>query len=225
MDRVLSVRSLLGAVTGLVLVSGCADAPTSTSSRSTPTPAPSAFVVLTGLDWSTTSTRALKPAWTAGPCEGGGRAPLRCVRHNGQLVAQLEFLTYPTKTITHHGNDPVEIAHAVARSSYRSFRADRLAGCGSDASVDPLMTVEQQVVGRPGVRYEFRLHRHGRVDEQVVGWATVAGDTLNLIVTAAYAADACLPPKGPSTDVGVLDDARPVLDAAVAGATPPRSGT
>ena len=225
MDRVLSVRALIGAVAGSMLVAGCADTRTSAPSRSTPTPSPSASVVLPGLDWSTTSTRPLMPAWTAGPCAGGGRAPLRCVRHKGQLVAQLEFLTYPTKTITHHGNDPLGIAHAVARSSYRSFRADRLAGCGQGVSVDPLMTVEQHVVGRPGVRYEFRLHRHGRIDEQVVGWATVAGDTLNLIVTAAYAADACLPPEGPSTDVSALDAARPVLDAAIAAATPPKSGT
>ena len=225
MDRVRSVRTLISAVVGSALVAGCADTPTSTPSQSTPTPSPSASVVLTGLDWSTTSTRALMPGWRAGPCAGGGRAPLRCVRHNGKLVAQLEFLTYPTRTITHHGNDPVEIARTVARSSYRSFRADRLAGCGPGASVDPLMTVEQQVVGRPGVRYEFRLHRHGRIDEQVVGWATVAGDTLNLIVTAAYAADACLPPEGPSIDVSALEAARPVLDAVIAAATPPRSGT
>jgi hypothetical protein len=224
MNSVPTMGARIGSAIGLMFAVGCSDSsqpdtsPPPSSSPSSPAASPTS---MPGLDWTSDRTNILTPGWTAGPCPGGGDAPLRCVRHGGRLAAQMEFLKYPTKTITNSVGHAVAIARGVARSSYKSFRTDRLTACGKDVTVDPLVTSLQRVLGHDGVRYEFRLRKHGQIDELVVGWVTVADKSLQLVVTAGYADGACLPPEGPSVAPDELDARHDVLNAAVAAAMPP----
>ena len=168
------------------------------------------------------------PALTVGGCPGGGSAPLRCVRRGDRVVAQLELLRYPTRTIDVLRDAPpattVRRLHAVARDAFRTFRSDRVATCGAGTSFTGPVVSDQTVAGHPGVHWWFALNKAGRVDELVDTWATVVGRRLVLVRSAGYAAHACLPPEGERFDPGMLTSLRPALSDVVARIHPPNRG-
>jgi hypothetical protein len=177
------------------------------------------------IDWRHPEPLDAGDGWRLDDCEGD--APIVCVDRDGEPAGFLEVVEFPVASFDvmaeplADGDDDAAL-DALASSFGTDLAADRSLGCGEGYVVDPLPVTHLTTGDGPAVRYGLvGTTAGGEVSERVVQYAAIRGDSLVVLVAAAYDADGCLVAEGEEFAPDVLEAFQPVLDRVVAASPMP----
>lgn len=216
------VRTTLVALAAVAVLAGCAasaaEAPQPPDvAAPSPTSEPTSPGPITGSWAPGTPAAELGDGVTVTHCEGD--APLLCVADGDTHLGLLEHMTYdaPAELVDRTGAELDAVLRDFAAQQLVDTRADRVAGCGPDHEVGGTEPVTTEVGGQQGLRWDVTTTRGDSIVEQVVLWATVRGDRLDLVVATAAMADGCMASEFQFFAPAILDQLVPALDRYVAG--------
>lgn len=152
-----------------------------------------------------------------------GEAPMWCADTGAAVGVAIEVVQFPASAIDElRGGASAASLRRWAEGLVAGIAADREVGCPAGYRFVAAPVQQATVVGQPGVRYAFRgTTAEGTSSEVTVGHATVIGDTLVILLSAAYDPEGCLPPEGPGLTVDQLDTLAPFLARIAADSAPP----
>lgn len=172
------------------------------------------------IDWSDPTVVAeLDGGWTVAACEGG--APLLCVERDGTVVGSVELISFPASSFTDvDPSRPVAENMAVIGSGFvQAMTEDRVAGCGPDYVLSPLELSSFSLGSLEGASFGYEGRwSDGRPSELNLQYGTVVGDSVVLIVAAAYDEGGC-PGRDDTSgfDSATLANFRPHLERLLTG--------
>lgn len=177
------------------------------------------------IEWGNPDTRVVfdEVGWAIAACEGDG--PLLCVEMDGRHVGVVEAAAYPLASMTRL--DPSAPSDVIlddfAGHFFDDMSADRRAGCGSDYVFERIEPTPFPLGDTTGIAFGFvGTMADGSPSELNLQYATVVGDRIVLVTSAAYDDDGC-----PGRDdlggfrPGELADFRPYLEDVLDGSPLP----
>jgi hypothetical protein len=137
------------------------------------------------VDWEQRVVTLSAEGWTLQFCEGDG--PFLCVGHDGAHVGSVELLGTPVQDhaliagVLARGGGAVEALQAAAEQFVAALEGDRRTGIGAEYRLRRETAAPADVMGTQGLHLVVEGHVGDRIQERIVHYYAILGDTLYLL--------------------------------------------
>lgn len=157
--------------------------------------------------------------WHLESCDGD--APVVCVDRDGEPAGIVEMVEFPVDSFPAleeplAAGDEDAALDALAESFVADLTEDRSLGCGDGYVVEGLPIEHVTTGDGPAVRYGLvGTTADGATAERVVQYAAIRGETLVILLAAAYSAEGCIATEGQEFSPDDLEAFEPTFDRLV----------